>query len=360
MKRYAPGLLVAFLLSGGCQDPFLPPVDKEANALVVEALLTDVPQKLSVRLSRTSSFLGKDYGLPENNAGIALHTLEGDCYSFRFLGNGFYESKQIVAVQPNTTCILTISTENGESYASDYEIMPRPVSLYPLEMIDTVYTQIYYDDEGNGHPQDYPGILFRIRPHVPEQEGSGFIYDWKVLTNYNIETNGLAKKNYFCWEFIHSQEINIYPYSHSGRDNRMLPSDLVFLSYYSLSPLPIDSSRFQGGIGSLFTESFYFHVTQYSMNQKASRFWTGLKKQSEATGKLFDPVEEQLVSNILCTSDSTKKAYGYFTVASVSNLTYTVKIGTETLFRIQEAYNFPEGWTVEDCLVEELPWFWIW
>jgi len=136
-------------------------------------------------------------------------------------------------------------------------------------------------------------------------------------------------------------------------------SDIHFLSYYSLGALPIDSSRFELPLDEVGTSSIYYKLNQFTITKEGSKFWRSVKSQSEASGKLFDPIEDQIYGNIHCVSDSSIIAFGYFNTASYSDKVIAVKLGVNKIDAVKVVDFMPIPVSDEDCFLGGKPEFWF-
>ena len=231
--------------------------------------------------------------------------------------------------------------------------MPATNPLDSIYLSDSIFKEVNYDYWGDPIVKDYNGIDISVKPKTTE-EGVGFIYKWNALVNYFVET---SNNNYYCWKVMSPNAVYVYDYAKDDYTNELPLGDVHFLSYQRLSPLPIDTSRFKGTISDAYSSSFYYHLSQYAITRDGTKFWRSVKNQSEASGKLFDPVEEQIVGNIYCVSDSSKIAFGYFNTSSFSEKFITVKLTTNSFTDVKTVNIIPVTQSDEDCYSQQ-PDFW--
>jgi len=343
-----------------CQDLYSPEIESFSDALVVEGILTDQNEYVTVKLSRSASFSDDSYFYGERKAVVSIESASGNSWGTTEIGRGTYQTNEPVSAIVGEGYYVKIITSGGEEYRSEIEQMMPPTSIGSVFLTDSIFRDLSYNYWGEPVVSDFAGISFAVRPNDTEGESIGYLYKWNALTNYTIySTAGPAGFNYFCWEELISNSIYVYDYYNDDYIIELPVGDLHSLSYYMLSPLPIDSSRFEGVITTVATTGLYYHLKQYAITKKGAKYWRSVKNQSEASGKLFDPVEEQIYGNIRCVSDSNKIAFGYFNVASYSHLVLGVKLKPEKIGQINIVEFMPQAPSPEDCILNAKPDFWI-
>ena len=357
IQNYIGIMLLAALWS--CEDFYVPKIDELPKSLVVEAILSDQPGFFTVKLSRTAPFDGRSYFMAERKASVSLHTTEGDNYYFYEKASGNYQSNDSIFPKTGVGYYLYISTTDGHEYRSDTEVMLAPCSIENIQLEDSVYRELRHNYWGEPYVKDFEGVFISVQPSEPTNPDVGFLYQWNSLVNYHVLSAELPLEfNYYCWKKMSSSMLYVYDYYEGRSGNTLILDNLHFLSYTGLSPLPIDSSRFEGTIQSAYSRSFYYHLKQYTISSNGADFWRGVKRQSEANGKLFDPVEEELITNIYCVTDHSMRVYGFFNTASYSEKIIAVKIGYMKIDWIKQVDYFPVPNEFESC--EEQPTtFWI-
>jgi hypothetical protein len=350
----------------GCESYYEPKIDEYPDVLVVEGMLTDQNDYALIKLTRSVSFNKSSYYRADRNAVVSIESESGISYPTSQIGAGLYQTKEKVLTQIGEGYYLKIATLSGEEYRSNIEKMVSPTPIDSIYLTDSTYQDITYSYYGDPIVNDYRGITFSVIPKEPSESSVGFLYKWNALVNYDVSTlyyppddkEFSSNLSYYCWKQMYSNLIYVYDYVHDGYINELPMADLHSLSLYSLSPLPIDSSRFDGTILKVNTSSFYYHLRQYTISKEGSKFWRSVKNQSEASGKLFDPVEEQVVGNIKCVSDSNKIAFGFFNIASFSDKV----IGIELIFDghkgVKKVSLMPVAESNEDCFLGYKPDFW--
>jgi hypothetical protein len=352
-------LLIVGIISA-CQDLYTPEIEKFPNALVVEGMITDQNDYVTVKLTRSASFNEGAYFFGEKKATVTIESTGGDSFSTTEISRGNYQTNEPIPTEVGEGYFVHIFTSGGEEYRSETEYMMPASSIDSIYLTDSIFRDLNYNYWGEPVVKDYTGITFAVLPKEPEGGNVGFIYKWNSLINYYVySTAGLNGFSYFCWDEMESNTIYVYDYFHDEYINELPIGDLHSLSYYTIGPLPIDSTRFEGTISSIYTSSMYYHLKQYTVTKKGAKFWQSVKNQSEASGKLFDPVEEQIYGNIVCISDSSKVAFGYFNVASYADKIISVKLNHDRVGERKIVEFMPQAPSDEDCILNRIPEFWF-
>jgi hypothetical protein len=349
-------LLVIFY---GCESYYEPEIDEYPDALVVEGMLTDQNDYAKIQLTRSASFSHSSYYHGERKATVSIESDSGDSYPTTEIGIGLYQTKDQVSTKVGEGYYVKIITSAGVEYRSKIEKMLPSTPIDSIYLTDSIFKDVNYNYWGEPVVKDYKGISFSVVPHEPAVEGVGFLYKWNALVNYIVVSNVFGNNvSYYCWKQLRSNLIYVYNYVHDNYINELPLGDLHTLSYYTLSPLPLDSSRFQPVITQANSTSFYYHLRQYTITKEGSKFWRNVKNQGEASGKLFDPVEEQIIGNIYCVSDSSLIAFGFFNTASFSDKVISVKLKFEQHANVKSVSIMPVAESDEDCYQGLIPDFW--
>ena len=360
MKRYIYYIFL-LLITWSCEDYYVPELEKYPDALVVDGILTDQSDYTTIRLTRSANFDEPSSFVGEKGAIVTIESDNGESYSTKEISRGFYQTVDQIKTSVGVGYWLKIITSDGTEYRSNVEKMPSPNPVDSIYLTDTVFRDVDYDFWGDPIVQDYDGITFSVIPHTPDTDDVGFLYKWDALSNYYVVAEeGPMTLNYYCWKVKNSTQIYVYDLSPEDDNLVELPlSDIHFLSYHSLGPLPIDSSRFALPIDNLGTSSLYYKLKQFTITKEGSKFWRSVKSQSEASGKLFDPIEDQIYGNIYCVSDSSKVVFGYFNAASYSDKVIAVSLGSNKINSSKVVDLIPIPTSDEDCFLGGKPDFWF-
>ena len=366
---YITGIILILIV--GCQEYYEPKIDHKSGNLVVEAMLTDRKDIFTVKLSRTIAHNQSLKYSWEKNAEVFVLSVNGESYNFEENSEGTYKSVDSIEAKTGEAYYLHIITNDGNEYMSEVEEMVEPCNIDKIQITDTTTVEVTYDAWQDTHTTNVKGINISVMPSTPTQPDVGFLYQWNSLINYEvISTDKMYMYYYYCWFKLKSSHYQVYNYNNKESGYSLGSDKLDFYSYYGdLSPQPIDSSRFIPDVKKIYTSSFYYLLRQYTITLAGASFWKSVKAQSEVTGKLFDPVEEQIPTNIYCITDTTKEAFGFFNTAAYTAKILLVRIVADSLlfkknipdyypYEIKEVNVFPVPEKAEDCLLNEVTEFW--
>lgn len=361
MKRNSLYSIILILLSlWGCEDYYVPELDQMPNALVVEAILTDKAEPMTLKLSRSLPFNDHTFLQGERKAYVKLMTTDGEAWDFHELGSGNYQSNDNIITSPGKGYYLRIKTNDGEVYESDVEVMMEHCGISDVQFTDSIEKEVNYSYWGDPYVTNFEGIEISVLPDQPDNPDAGFLYQWSSLINYFVfSSEMMSSYSYYCWKKMRSNAIYVYDYNEQDQANTLILDNLHFLSYYNIYPRNLDSTQFLGTISSALATSFYYYLEQYTITKRGADFWKSVKKQSEATGKLFDPVNEEIESNIHCTSNPDLRCFGIFNTAAYSNRVVLVDIESRKVKTYYTVKDFPVPKEDEDCILSEQPDFWL-
>lgn len=345
MKKYLIYTILALpVILANCEDYYEPEIEQYPNALVVEGILTDQGEHAQVKLTRSAGFNEHSYFASEQGAKVTIESLSNEKWGTTEIRNGLYETNSPVNTREGEHYFVKIVTADGEEYRSEVEKMVPHTTIDSIYLTDSLFKDVQYNYWGEPVVRNFEGINFSIIPSVKPGSKVGFLYKWNALLNYYIYSTEMAATfSYYCWKEFRSNLIYVYDYGQDDRIKELPMGDLHFLSYYTLSPEPIDTSLYEGTISLAYSTSFYYHLKQYTITEKGAGFWRSVKNQTEASGKLFDPIEEQIIGNIYCVTDSSKVAFGYFNTASFSDRVIKVTLVTEPFSGVRTIDVMPDA-----------------
>lgn len=354
-----PFLLFFVLSIWGCEEYYIPEIETTANSIVVEAILTDKAEIMKLKLSRTNPFDGRSSFRGERNAEIKMETSSGQTYNFHQYASGFYQSDDTIRAITGEGYFLEIKTTDGETYRSEVEVMMPHNDIANVQFDDSIYREINYDYWGEPYVSNFDGIFISVLPETPENLDVGYLYKWSSLVNYYVySTESISEYSYYCWKNMRSNTIYVYDYDKHLQGNTLKLDNIHFLSYFNIYPNNLDSTRFKGTVKTTYASSFYYYLEQFTITKKGAEFWKSVKKQSEATGKLFDPVEEEIITNIYCVSNPTLKCFGFFNTASYAKRIIMVDLNIRKIDQYFDVEAFPVPKKEEDCLLNEVTEYW--
>lgn len=353
--------ILILVILAACEDYYEPEIEKFPAALVVEGIITDNVDYVTVKLTRSASYNDPSYYYGERKATVTIESVSGEVFPTIEIDRGVYQTPSKVETRPGEGYFVKIITAAKLEYRSRIEQMPIATPIKEIYLTDSTLKDVTYNYWGEPVVKDYAGIVVSIKPEDPNNDQLGFLYKWNALVNYTVFSKFLGNEfNYFCWKKLSSRQIYVYDFVNDRYLNELPMGDIHTLSFYALGPsLPLDSSRFEPDIQSAYGTSFYYQMQQFTISKEGAKFWRSVKKQSEASGKLFDPVEEQIEGNIYCVNDTSKVAFGYFNAASYSQKILSVKIVRDQHGAVGVMEEMPNPYELEDCFLGWKPDFWF-
>jgi hypothetical protein len=360
MKHILNILSIVFICTffWACEEPFSPKIDYTEQFLVVESQLSDKPQRLKLKLSRSIPFDDRTHFEAERNAGVWLWDAFNNYTQLIEQSPGDYITRDTLYPAAGEEYFIHIITQDDEQYYSERVKIPDPVAIDTVAFIDSTKREINHNYYGEPFVRDFGGFYASVLPSVPQNNDVGFLYNWGAVVNYRVTCEEMGMTfTYYCWKKLYSNTLYIYDYNRGNTNNAIIFDDIHFISDYDISPLPIDSSRFDLPITQAIPTTFYYRIEQHTISADAADFFREIENQSKAGGKLFDPLEQEIGTNINCYTDPSKKAYGYFYAASSQTRVFLVDLTVNKITNITEVDTMPAPDVIETCL-DTIPNFW--
>ena len=353
-----------------CRLPYEPDIDPNQQVLVVDAFVTNHQNLNYVRLTLAIPFDSSGTYPPVHNAEVYLTDHNKIITYFEETSEGYYEPVDNgFAGEINTSYILTVTTPDGYTYVSNPEtILPdmEPVSVYGG------YDKINY------LIKDVSGKTFKASENVcvtyfdynGETATPRFRYNSSQLVEYNLVKDlQLMQYVFYCWkteidnnlrftnESYASTSANVYKQEvcTSPPETRIIVRDLMMnpvahsTNDWIYKDSPIDVVEYKR----------ILEIKQYRLNEDSYEYYKAVKKQSDAEGKIFDPIISQLQGNIKCITATSKPVFGFFEASNLATLSYIIRRnglgGNISFLRIN---NLPFH-TNEGFMANQLPDFWI-
>ena len=333
MRSYLMIMLCA-LFFAACEDIYHPELEEMEELMVIEARLVYGQSANLVKIYKTIGFneMTKSYP-PVSGADVTLVDDKGITVKLKETEKGNYLLSQ--PLQPAKKYKLHISAEK-EIYVSAFEEVlpvPSPGSVYmeaeeklaPASTDESASqlrlvkgAQLYADVDGQGNARYFRFTGRKVCQYT-----------------YNVEVRGGASPPipFYAWySATPAESFNIAAPPDYSVTGKIRKHPLVFLErsvnvYISEAP-----TVFSGWI---------FICNQYAISEQTYRFYSDLKKQLSASGKIFDPLYTQAKGNITCTTDPEKTVLGHVEIASVREYRFYMEpVGTDK-------YHF-----------HQIPWFW--
>lgn len=331
MKRLLHHIILILLIGlpfVSCTEIYVPEVDPNREALVVEGLITDGDGPFHVTLTKARPY-NSDSTLKStyvSDAVLSVTDSEGQTFDLTYQADGRYWLPDTFRAITGRSYVLHIATSDGERYESDAQ------TLIAAETIDTLYTTFATKDYLNTYNElksadgyDIRVNLFKNATAANPKPLCRFESNVVVQYQYTQEvfdpTNPAGEDWYwfiFGWNTFNLNETaNITDERTKSSSAEIKDHLLCFMprdpNIYGISTYPTMSSF------------IYFRYKQYTINEDTYNFYLEANKQLSASGKMFDPITSQLYGNVNCTSNPTKLALGLFEVSSVKQAAYIIR-----------------------------------
>ncbi len=297
------------LLLTGCIERYYPDEEElRVGTMVVSAHLDNIPGNQSIQISRSVP-LNRTLYEPEGGCYVEVMREDGEARVFPEASDGVYEAVLEEAfLREDAAFKLVVITPGGEQYESEFETLHEST---PIE-------SIYYQRED--HPTADPEVT---------EKGIRFYMDFKI---------DKEQARYLRWEVSETYEIQNpnYPTRVYGEDRRMrdLPDSGKNLTcwvtgripqIYTLDLLQVEGTvyrewplHFVTGTTQRLHHRYSVLVRQYSLSEKAFRYWNELAKNLQSKGGLFDTQPALTPSNICNVEDEEEQVIGYFSISGAA------------------------------------------
>lgn len=344
MKRL---LYIALILLGfdACVEPYDFEVRETDEVMVVDAVLTNVSEHHTVRLSISYALDGEQV-TNVSGATVSVEEVGGMQYAYTEVEAGVYESDLEYAGVPGHSYILHVELNDGNRFVSSEEFLPSPVP------IDSIYGR-YLEQNSQVDESQLKGVQFMVDNHNNSEEFSSYRYeyreDYEVKVPYPSSYEWLAaeevlelRETYIgtCYRFLESNEL-IAETTSGQVENRLSEFPIVY----------IEDNEAQ------LRYTFSLIVDQFSITPGAYQYYKNLKENNESAGSFFDKQKGTVLGNMSHVSDASYPILGYFEVAGVSTDSRVFRAGS---FRDQgfspiQPYNCIYDRVADSVAVEELP-----
>jgi hypothetical protein len=337
-----------FISVSGCITPFEPKIEKYDNLLVVDGLLTNLPNKCRVTLSRTYPYNQKRNKL-EKNAIVKIIDDQENAVILRDNEDGIYlpENKDFAGTIGRKYKVY-IKTTGGEVCESDPAELKEPVD------VGNLYYKLENVDNGTHHVQFYVDTY--------DPAGRSVYYSWDYEETWEFWVPYVSMSEYMpetkiCYSDNSSRKILIES-TKDYTDDKVIGFPLFYVTN-TTNRLSVKYSVL---------------VTQYVLNEETYTFYKNLKNINENTGTLFDPTPVILTGNIRNISTPEQPVLGNFQVSGASvNRIFVNRYDLPDDWMIPTEYEFCKadllktkserpkidslmrlGWTVMDTLYDPI------
>lgn len=354
IKKYLL-LLITLSLFSACRDIYEPDIELVDNSLVVEGLITNMPGRHLVKLSRSSAF-GQSFRYDMVDGASVSITSSGGQSVFLTEGRaGHYYTPESFSGKAGESYVLHVETPEGDAYKSEPQLMMPPLQVenvsaehgirlfFLSSSMSSAITQqdvhggkVFFTVTGNDRPK------FRFTSHL--------------LLDYIITYPGVFPTYDYCWirrSIMDYMEKDIGESPGTGAALRhqvgyipSLAKDLPYMGFPNYVTGP--ENTYFGSIRIILN---YL----YALNDDAYRFHDMRNKQLSDEGRFFDPIAAQLTGNIHAVNKPEEMVFGFFEASSV---TYTpVRVRISPLELKAEIVELTDTMASTGCVFNEMPAF---
>lgn len=341
------GLLVLGVVTG-CEDIYVPDLDKVDNVIVADARLIQGNTDNYIRLTQTQGFNeeSKRYA-PVEGGEVFLMDNSGNEFKLTEKDTGLFH----VHVALDTTKAYKIRIEHmGNTFESEFESVPD------VPDIDTFYGALdtkTIESGGNNETEDLKKVkgvqLFADMPSNSQMPNFRFTGKLVKLEQWiEQDPDSFKEVVYHGWD----TELL------GGVYNIAAPPEYSSSTYIEKHPIYfIQKPAYFGEDVNL--RGWILVLYQHAISNSSYNYYNDLNAQLDAEGRIFDPVYVQARSNIKCTNKPDEIILGNFEIATITEHRYYIRYISETVgHTIKVVYNRepipPYGLTVD-----EPPPFWV-
>lgn len=286
-------LVLLFTLSG-CVTEFIPAVDEAVELLVVQGVLTDRGDPVTIKLS-TSVPLGQiSDAKPLSGCSVSYTDDIGSSINLNETLPGIYVTNSHGTVgRTYTLHIRTGKSRNNFSYES------FPMKMNSVPAIDSLYYVKKLISEQIDNIAAVEECQIYLDTHDPTNACK--YYRWNYSETWKLRLRADVP-NQTCWITNNSDNIFIH--------NATSISENVF------KQLPV--KYISKETDRLWTK-YSILVNQFSMNEDEYNYWEKLQKVTEQVGGLYDIIPSSIPGNLVCIENPNEKVLGYLSVSAVSS-----------------------------------------
>jgi hypothetical protein len=315
-----------------CTEIYNPDITSSTEALVVEGLITNDSGPYTVKLSiaKVLNFDSVDATTyTEKGATVTITDNQNRTYKLTESTAGTYVTSKTFKAEIGNTYKLHIKTKKGNTFESNSE------KLLPPQTYDSIRGLSTYEDYVNSDNtvESIAGADIRMdffnsyssSDSVPACRFYPFIalqyryssWDKNELTD---EVIGYYHWVNFGWATYKLNSIE-------NITSEKIPSSSPTIKNHSICFVPFFAYNYALYLGtSSVSYVYYLKVHQYTMNHDSYLFYSSAINQLSASGKIFDPINSQLYTNMKCTNNSSKIVVGLFEVSSVKKHAFVITL----------------------------------
>jgi len=289
--KYWFGLII---MMGACTDKYVVNTNTPASGYLVVEGFINMSGTTVIAMTRSSG-LDTPLRVPEPGAQIEIQSQFGGSFPLVDAGDGQYSIENLF-LDPSQQYRLHIRTSNGREYQSEFT---SAVITPPIDEVGwTAGSGLVTINVSTHDPQSQPGY-YQWQFEETWKYHSAYASDLKY-ENGKIVPRSVDELNYYCYRSALSNQIAI-------ASTEKLSSNVVYqfpiqqVSYTSTNKLLIRYSIL---------------VKQYALTKDWYEWIRKIKKNTEATGSIFDAQPGETGGNIKCLSDSAENVIGFIGCAT--------------------------------------------
>jgi len=327
-RPFRRGLLLLGLALAGiqaCVEPYEPSLALNADVLIVEGTLTDLPETQSIKLSRSRVYGKTSASIPITAARVEVVVGGTQSISLRETTGGVYQLPGDFRAKTGERYQLRFKV-GDKSYESSVETMST----------GSVIGKVYDSFDAQGIPNAArdrftPAHLIYLDTQDPPGERNFYRWNWTLweaqtwcascqqgrflVSNPNtndgtcLTDRTLPRDNFFdygcatrCWDIFQSFDLNLFSDVFSN-GNPIRGRLVAKIPYYQLGPALVE-------------------IRQYALTAGAYRYFKLFEDQTQNTGGLADTPPAPIVGNVRSLSNEKEPIVGYFSASPVSSVRY--------------------------------------
>jgi len=325
-------MLIAFI---SCSEIYIPDVNTNTEALIVEGLITNGSGPFSIKLSKALPIDSNSVGNYDlvNDAKLTIKDNENKTFELINMGNGNYNTPVTFSAKTGNKYTLHIQSKDGSIYESN------PQELLPAQSYDKIHgiytTQSYLNSSKELATVPGAEILVDLFKSVSTTD---YVPSCRFTSNVTLQYTYTYTENNpitgipitdWHWLVFGWKSFDLDENENITEEKSTKASALILNHSVAFMPFGTDSYNF---ITPLYPQIYYYlRVNQYTMTDDAYRFYKAANNQLAATGKIFDPITSQLYGNMKCISNPSKIVLGLFEVSSVLKHAFVVSSGNKKI-----------------------------
>lgn len=319
-------LLIMTLI--GCTEVYIPEVNSDTQALIVEGLITDGVGPFTIKLSMAKPLAFDYVGAATAVLYAKLVILDDENHAFTLddAGSGNYSTPTNFKPQIGASYKLHIETKDGSIYESKMEKLLPPQNCDSIRGFYTIKDYL----NSNKELEDAAGAdicvdLFKSMSTSESVPSCRFVSNVTVQYQYTITGTDLFGNptNDWFWFLFGWKTFTLNGTENITAEKVASPNPII--RNHSVGFMPLSATNYGFTIPYESLVVYYLRMNQYTMNSDSYRFYKDANAQLSANGKIFDPIASQLYGNMKCVNNSSKVVLGLFEVSSVKQHAFIVR-----------------------------------